>query len=309
MAPILRNGSERGRVIGVFDSGFGGLDILRGLVKILPEYHYLYLGDSLRNPYGTRSADEIYLFTRQAVEYLFTHGAEMVILACNSASSDALRRIQQEYLPVHHPTRRVLGVLIPMAEAAVAVTRVGRIGVLGTEATVRSGAFIREIHKLAPESELFQQAAPDLVTMIELGIYPPSPIRGFGGMSPEGVSGTTELSVGFQDTLAVENAIRSVLAPLLAEKIDTLILGCTHFGFLASEFRRILGPRVAVIAGSTVVPQKLADYLNRHPKIDQRLERNSKQIILTTGDPVKFSRLGSILFGSKLQAQFVELLS
>src|SRR3569833_4178041 len=155
--------------IGVFDSDLGGLLIARSIIHELPDHDCLYLGDTARVPYGTRSKETIYTFTHQAVDYLFRHECELIIVACNTASADALRRIQLEYLPAHYPHRRVLGVLIPAAEAAVDIGGDGPIGVLATQATVHSGAFIREITKLKPNAKIVQQAAPLLVPLIEMG--------------------------------------------------------------------------------------------------------------------------------------------
>ena len=155
-------------MIGVFDSGFGGLHVLRGIAKELPEYGYVYAGDSARAPYGPKSVEEVYEFTKQGVEFLFAHGATFVILACNTASSEALRKIQQEYLR-EGSAKKVLGVLIPFAEAAAARTRNKRVGVLATEGTVRSGSFPREITKVDDDIEVFQQACPGLVPLVEAG--------------------------------------------------------------------------------------------------------------------------------------------
>ncbi len=154
--------------IGVFDSGLGRLLIARSIIEIMPKYDYFYLGDTARVPYGTRSADIVFAFSREAVDYMFRKGCQLIVVACNTASADALRRIQREYLPKKYPDRRVLGVLIPAAEAAAAAGN-GPIGVLATQATVVSGAFIREIVKLRPDVHVIQQAAPLLVPLIEMG--------------------------------------------------------------------------------------------------------------------------------------------
>jgi glutamate racemase len=191
-------------MIGLFDSGFGGLHVLRGIVKRLPGYGYLYLGDSARAPYGPRASDEVYSFTKQGVEFLFAHGAKLVVLACNTASSEALRKIQQEYLREGSP-KKVLGVLIPFAEAAAARTRTKRVGVMATEGTVRSGAFPREITKVNDTIQVFQQACPLLVPLVERGE---------------------------QNSAKADTLIRGYLAPLLGKHIDALVLGCTHYGIL-----------------------------------------------------------------------------
>lgn len=156
-------------VIGVFDSGFGGLAILKEIVKKLPQYDYLYLGDTARMPYGSRSQEVIYNFTEQAVDFLFKRGCSLVILACNTASSEALRKIQQGYLKNNYPKRRVLGVVIPAAQAAVEITKNNRVGVMATEGTVNSHSFEKEIKKLNPKIKVFQQGCPLLVPIVEAG--------------------------------------------------------------------------------------------------------------------------------------------
>ncbi len=187
-----------GGKIGVFDSGFGGLSVLRGIVDMLPEYSYVYLGDSARAPYGGKSMEEIYTFSKQAIDFLFQEGCTLVIFACNTASSDALFRIQHEYLPAHFPHHKVLGVLIPYAEEAIRQTHNKRIGVLATEATINSNKYQRELGKIDPSITIFQNAAPGLVPLIERG----------------DVSSDTMLKL-----------LQEYLRPLINADIDTLILG------------------------------------------------------------------------------------
>ena len=191
-------------MIGFFDSGFGGLHVLRGITARLPEYDYIYLGDSARAPYGPRSSDEVYSFTKQGVEFLFAHGAEIVVLACNTASSEALRKIQQGYQK-EGSNKKVLGVLIPFAEAAAAHTKNKRVGVMATEGTVRSNAFPREITKVDSAIQVFQQSCPMLVPLVE---------------------------AGQQDSEQADELIRTYVTPLLEKNIDTLVLGCTHYGMM-----------------------------------------------------------------------------
>lgn len=264
---------QKKKFIGVFDSGFGGLTILRGLVKALPEYDYLYLGDSARAPYGSRSQETIYEFTRQAVDFLFAHDCELVILACNTASSEALRRIQQEHLPQVHPGKKVLGVIIPAAEAATEKTGTEKIGVIATESTVTSRAFVRELKKLDPAVTVFQNPCPLLVPIIEAGEH------------------RSEIT----DVL-----LRKYLAPLLRKNIDTLILGCTHYEILKRKIQTIAGKNVIIISESTVVAKKLRDYLNRHPEIEQRLGKKGRCHFYSTDRTEKFTRLGSQFFGAPI---------
>lgn len=265
--------------IGVFDSGFGGLHVLSGIVRELPEYNYTYLGDSARVPYGSRSGAEIYKFTRQAVDYLFEHSCDLVILACNSASSVALRRVQQTHLK-KHPEKRVLGVLIPSSEEAVARSIHGRIGVIATKATVRSGAFTREIHKLKPNVDVFETACPFLVPLVEEGL---------------------------ERSRIAEATVAGCLKPLLKKNIDTLILGCTHYGILEPLIRRVVSPSIAIISQERVVPTKLAHYFERHPEIVENLGQGSERRFLTTGSVSMFQKLGSRFFGDLVKARKVTL--
>lgn len=265
-------------MIGVFDSGFGGLYILRGIVKELPHYSYIYLGDSARAPYGPRSNEEVYTFTKQGVEFLFEHGAKLVVLACNTASSEALRKIQHEYHRGN--TRKVLGVLIPFAEAAARQTVNKRVGVLATEGTVRSCAFVREIKKLDPEITVFQQACPLLVPLIE---------------------------AGEQDSENADILIRTYLKPIFAKSIDTLVLGCTHYGFLERKICEMAGPHVRIISERDVIPGSLAAYLKRHVDVEKRITKDDPARFFSTGPIDRFESLGSIFFGEAIKAESVVL--
>lgn len=264
---------QREKFIGVFDSGFGGLTILRGLVKELPNYNYLYLGDSARAPYGSRSQEVIYEFTKQAVDFLFAHDCELIILACNTASSEALRRIQMEHLPQFHPNKKVLGVIIPAAEAAALKTKNKKVGVVATEQTVASQAFVRELHKLDPKIQVFQNACPLLVPIVEAGEH-----RG----------------------AIAESTLQQYLAPLLKEKIDTLILGCTHYGILEKKICAIVGENMSIISEASVVAKKLRNYLKRHPEITARLTKNHTRTFYSTDRTEKFTSLGSQFFGAPI---------
>jgi len=271
--------SKRG-AIGVFDSGFGGLDILREIAKNLPEYNYIYLGDTARTPYGTRSQEVVYNFTRQAVDFLFKKNCQLIILACNTASSEALRRIQQKYLPRRYPKRRVLGVIIPAAEAAIDKTYNGRVGVIATEGTVNSGAFERELKKLNPKIKIFQKACPLLVPIVE---------------------------AGEEKSPATEIILKRYLRPLTKKNIDTLILGCTHYGLLQNKIRKIIGKKIEIISEGKIVAEKLKDYLIRHPKIEKTLTKNKKIKFLTTDLTDKFKILGSKFFQKEIIPEKVEL--
>jgi len=252
-------------MIGVFDSGFGGLTVLKAFLNRLPHYDYAYLGDNARTPYGNKSQAVIYGYTRQAVEFLFARGCALVILACNTASAKALRRIQQEFLPGAYPDRRVLGVVIPLAEAGVDASRYGRIGVIGTRATIESGVYEQELAKLSPEVRVFGQACPLLVPLVE------------------------EDWVGKPETNLI---LKKYLSRLKRKKIDTLILGCTHYPFLRKHIERIMGKNCRVLSGPETVSDKLIDYLRRHPEIEERLSRERTASFFTTDDPGRFKLLG-----------------
>lgn len=275
-------------MIGIFDSGFGGLTVFKEIKKALPQYDYIYLGDSLRAPYGGRSQEMIYRFTQQAVDFLFKQGCELVILACNTASSEALRKLQQEWLPAHYPSAslgqapecRILGVIRPLAEEAIKASRFGRIGVVGTKATVQSRAYEKELKHLKKEVKVYQQSAPLLVPLIE---------------------------EGWLDKPETRMIVKKYLRPLKDAQIDTLILGCTHYPLLMKEFKRISGKRVNVLNAPKIVADKLVDYLNRHPEIESKLSRGGKIRYLNTNSPEHFDELGSKFLGSSIKSKKVEL--
>ncbi|MBN1849523.1 MAG: glutamate racemase [Deltaproteobacteria bacterium] len=260
-------------MIGVFDSGYGGLTILRAFLDNLSEYDYFYLGDSARTPYGNKSLNTIYEYTRQAVAFLFNQGAILIILACNTASAKALRRIQQEWLPIHYPDRRVLGVVIPLAEAAVEASRYGRIGVIGTRATIESRVYEQELHKLDAGLKIYSQACPLLVPLVE------------------------EDWVGKPETNMI---LKKYLHPLKSKRIDSLILGCTHYPFLKKGITRIMGKNCHVMDAPRIVAEKLADYLKRHPEIEQRLEKKGRYIFVTSDDPKRFKAFGDKFLGRRI---------
>ena len=263
--------------IGIFDSGLGGLIITRELTKQLPDYDYIYLGDTARVPYGNRSQAAVYEFTRQAVEYLFKQGCQLIILACNTASAEALRKIQQDYLPKHYPDRRVLGVIIPTAEVAVA-GKPQKLGVLATASTVNSEAYPRELHKLDPHLQIVQQAAPLLVPLVE--------------------------NNGLQ---WVEPILDSYLEPLREANIDALILGCTHYPFIKDLIRQKMPAEVKVLSQDEIIPDKLRDYLNRHPEINELLTKGEERKYLVTDLTENIQTLAQDLFGSEIMLELVSL--
>lgn len=267
---------KRSMRIGIFDSGFGGLHIMRSIVRALPQYDYVYLGDSARAPYGDRSQETIYEFTRQAVEFLFTHDCAIIIVACNTASSEALRKIQQEYLPRHAPDKRVLGVLIPAAEEAMQKGASRRIGVIATSGTVASKAFVRELAKFDPSVRVYQKACPLLVPLVESGEQ----------NSPE-----------------TATILERYLRPLLDKNIDTLILGCTHYGILEKKIRAIVGPDIRMISEAHVVPKKLKAYLEKHRELEQTLGKHRSTRFFSTDRTDKFKTLGGKFFGRAIEVE------
>ncbi|HEX8993969.1 MAG TPA: glutamate racemase [Candidatus Paceibacterota bacterium] len=273
--------TRRTKSIGVFDSGFGGLAILKEVVKQLPEYNYVYLGDNARAPYGARSMEVVYEFTKQAVDFLFAQGCDLVVLACNTASAEALRKIQQDYLPKKYGShKRVLGVIVPAIEETIVQTETKRVGVIATEGTVSSRAFSRELSKAHPGIEVFEQACPLLVPLVEAG---------------EHRSDIADL------------VLAQYLKPLLKKRIDTLVLGCTHYGHLETKIKKIVTSDVSVISEGKIVAKKLKDYLKRHPEIEGALSRKSKLAFYSTDIGERFDMLGTIFFGKPIVSKKAEL--
>lgn len=262
--------------IGVFDSGYGGLTILRSLRQALPDADFIYLGDNARAPYGNRSFDLIYRFTLEAVRYLFARGCQLVILACNTASAKALRTIQQRDLPQLDPSRRVLGVIRPTAEIVSSVTRTGAVGLVGTPGTIASQSYDIELHKLAPDVRLYSHACPLWVPLVENLVA---------------------------DTPGADYFVESDLKALLSQApdIDTLILGCTHYPLLLDNIRRFVPSTVNILAQGQIVADSLLDYLQRHPEIDGRITRGGSVEYITTEEPDKFSRLAEVFMGENVR--------
>lgn len=254
---------EPSAMIGIFDSGYGGLSVLRQIRNLMPEYDYLYLGDNARAPYGSRSFDVVYQYTLQAVEALFARGCELVILACNTASAKALRSIQQKDLARLGQERRVLGVIRPTVEAIGDITRSRHIGILATQGTVDSHSYELELAKLYPDVVVTAQACPMWVPLVEY--------CEFDGPGAD---------------YFVKKRIDSVLRsdPL----IDTLVLACTHYPLLMSKILRYTPPGVRIVPQGELIAASLKDYLQRHPEMDERLGKKGAAHFLTTEDPQKF---------------------
>jgi glutamate racemase len=273
------------RMIGVFDSGTGGLTVLQALTRHLPQQRFAYLGDHRHAPYGNREPEEIYRLTVAAVEQLFGLGCRLVVLACNTAAANGLRRLQQGWLPEHYPDRRVIGVLVPMVEAITGVPwmadiRTGRhrgeprtVVIFATRHTVRSGAFVEEIGKRAPEVTVVQQACPMLVTLIEQA-------------APEAV---------------LRRAVRRYAALLMRQlggvAPDAVILGCTHYPLISGLFAEALPPGVEVLSQPDITARSLAAYLGRHPEFDTADGTLSQPRFFTTGDAAQVSTLATRFYG------------
>jgi glutamate racemase len=267
-------------MIGVFDSGFGGLVVLREFLQVLPDYDYIYLGDNARIPYGTRSDRVVRRFTEQAVDYLFRQGCQLVVLACHTASARALRPLQQVYLPERYPQRRVLGVLIPTVEEALARSQTKRIGVIATEGTVTSQSFELELKKLDPHVTVVQQACPLLVPIIESGE---------------------------QDWEGTALILRRYLTPFQNGRVDTLILGCTHYSILKEQIRTLIGRGQDLICSGQVTAAKLVKYLRRHQELESRLTRGGSRSYLSTDLTPRFQQLASLFMGQEINSEVVEL--
>ncbi len=274
-------------MIGIFDSGYGGLTVFSEIRKQLPQYDYLYLGDNARAPYGTRSFEVVYHYTWQAVEYLFEHGCNLVILACNTASAKALRQIQQCNLPQvwkkdKDTNRRVLGVIRPTVEQIGNYTHTGHIGLFATVGTVASNSYPIELHHLYPDLYVTQQACPLWVPIIEANEHLNNGADWF-----------------------VQKYTRQLLQadPL----IDTIILACTHYPLLMDKIRRCVGDSINLISQGTIVASSLQDYLKRHPEIEQSCSKGSTQHYLTTESADKFMASAGIFLSEPIQAKHIEL--
>lgn len=268
--------------IGVFDSGYGGLTILDKIREVLPEYDYIYLGDNARAPYGTRSFEVVYEFTRQAVNKLFDMGCHLVILACNTASAKALRSIQMNDLPGIDPARRVLGVIRPTVECVGEISKNQHIGVLATAGTIRSESYPLEIHKLFPEIQVSGTACPMWVSLVE--------------------------NNESQDEGA-DYFIRKYIDQLLSKdpQIDTVILGCTHFPILLPKIRQYIPEHVSVIAQGEYVAESLKDYLKRHPEMNAKCTKNGNCQFYTTEAEEKFSESASTFLKQQISVKHITL--
>jgi len=268
--------------IGVFDSGYGGLTVLRELVNKLPQYDYLYLGDNARAPYGTRSFETVYRYTLQCVKWLLLQNCPLIILACNTASAKALRTIQQKDLQSLHPNARVLGVIRPTTEVIGKHTSTNSIGILATNGTVQSGSYLIEIKKFFPQVNIEQEACPMWVPLIENNEH------------------ETEGADYF-----VQKHINIILSRNKA--IDTLLLACTHYPLLQEKIKKYLPPHVQLLSQGNIVAESLKDYLQRHPEIEVAISKEGKRSFYTTDAPEEFNNKASIFFGEEVEANAADI--
>ena len=269
--------------IGVFDSGYGGLTILKSMVSKLPAYDFIYLGDNARAPYGTRSYETVYRYTKEAVQWFFKRECPLVILACNTASAKALRTVQQNDLPVIAPEKRVLGVIRPTAEIIGNYSTSGKIGVLATTGTVNSLSYPIEISKFFPDIEVFQQPCPLWVPLIE---------------------NSEHLSAG------ADYFVKKCVDELMSQSpgIDTILLGCTHYPLLSDKIKEAVGSGIRVISQGEIVADSLVDYLARHPEMEQKLARNANLEFYTTDSTEDFDRHARAFYGETIESRPTEII-
>lgn len=268
--------------IGVFDSGYGGLTVLKEIVKELPQYDFIYLGDNARAPYGTRSYETVYHYTLECVQKLFSLGCPIVILACNTSSAKALRTIQQKDLERIAPGKKVLGVIRPTTETVGINSQSKHVGVLGTPGTVNSNSYPIEINKFFPDIIVTQEACPMWVPLVENNNF---------------------------DKPAADYFIQENIQNLLENdpKIDSIILACTHYPLLINKIRKFLPENITLISQGEIVAKSLKDYLNRHGEIENKLSKNKTMSFFTTDDETTFDEHATIFFGSEVKSEHLEL--
>ena len=268
--------------IGVFDSGFGGLTVLKKIVERLPQYDYLYLGDNARAPYGPRSFETVYQYTLQCVQWFFNNGCELVILACNTASAKALRTIQQNDLPKLGTGKRVLGVIRPTTEIIGNFTGKKSVGIMGTAGTVQSESYPIEIHKFQPDIKVYQEACPMWVPLIENNEYNSPGADYF-----------------------VKQHIDNLLAK--SQEIDCILLACTHYPIMIDKIREQTPPEIKIVSQGDIVADSLLDYLYRHAEIEQQCSKNGQIKFYTTDDPNDFDAHAALFFGKPVRSRHLNL--
>ncbi len=268
--------------IGIFDSGYGGLTILKEIQNKLPDYDYIYLGDNARAPYGNRSFETVYEYTWQCVETLFNKGCNLVVLACNTASAKALRNIQQRNLPMLNNGKKVLGVIRPTTEIIGNYTESNNIGILATSGTVNSNSYTIEIGNFYPRAKVYQQACPIWVPLIENNEF---------------------------ENDGADYFIQKYLNKLLAQSndIDTILLGCTHYPLIQKKIESLLPKNIKVLSQGKIVADSLADYLQRHSEIEQVCSKHGKSTFYTTDSPELFDTNAKIFYGRKVVSEYLHL--
>ena len=273
---------QQANPIGVFDSGYGGLTVLKDIKAKLPGYDYLYLGDNARAPYGNRSFETVYHYTLECVQWFFKQGCPLVILACNTASAKALRTIQQNDLPKMAPGKRVLGVIRPTTEVVGNFTKTNEVGVLATSGTVLSGSYLIEIEKFSPQIKVVQEACPMWVPLVEANEYDKPGADYF-----------------------VEKHIKHIFSK--SANIDTLLLACTHYPLLKAKIEKFLPAGVKLLSQGQIVADSLAIYLDRHPEIEQQCSKNGRQEFFTTDSTEDFDNHATTFFGQPVQSKHLDL--
>lgn len=268
--------------IGVFDSGYGGLTVLKEITAKLPQYDYIYLGDNARSPYGTRSFETVYEYTLQCVKWFFTQRCPLVILACNTASAKALRSIQQNDLAKIHETKRVLGVIRPTTEIIGKYTKTGNVGILATNGTVISNSYPIEIEKFYPGVKVFQEACPMWVPLVENNEY-----NGAGA----------------------DYFIQKNINHLLQQStgIDTILLACTHYPLLMDKIKKAVPPNVTVLSQGEIVADSLTGYLQKHPEMEVKCSKNGQISFFTTDSPEDFDNHAAIFYGKPVKSKHLTL--
>lgn len=268
--------------IGIFDSGYGGLTVMREIVNRLPQYDYLYLGDNARAPYGNRSFDTVYHYTLECVKWFFEQGCHLVILACNTASAKALRTIQQQDLELIAPGRRVLGVIRPTTEVIGTLSETGSVGVLATAGTVASNSYPMEIAKFFPDLRVYQEACPMWVPLLENNEY-----EGHGA------------------DFFVKKNLQNLFAK--GKKIDVVLLGCTHYPLMREKIQEHLPVDVKLLSQGEIVANSLADYLQRHPEIEERCGKGGGREFYTTDSTEDFDSHATKFYGEAVISKHLDL--
>jgi glutamate racemase len=268
--------------IGVFDSGYGGLTVLKEIIKKLPAYDYIYLGDNARTPYGNRSFDTVYRYTLECVKWFFSQGCHLVILACNTASAKALRTIQQNDLPKIDKDKRVLGVIRPTAEIIGSLSESKHIGILGTTGTVNSNSYVLEIGKFYPSLKVYQQACPMWVPLVENNEY---------------------------DNHGTDFFVKKYIQQLLEQDalIDTILLACTHYPLLLDKIEEYSPADMKILTQGEIVARSLKDYLARHPEMEEKCSKTGSRQFFTTDSTEDFDNQASRFFGEPVHAQHANL--